>query len=66
MRGGVLQLVRWGLLDAVVAAGTPPVGLTTFRYAHDVVEVAIQIDTSHATHGTVGATIELPIELQEG
>ena len=25
MRAGVLQLSRWGLLDRVVAAGTPPV-----------------------------------------
>ncbi|MCE0767336.1 FAD-dependent monooxygenase [Pseudonocardia kujensis] len=32
MRGGVLQLERWGLLDAIVAAGTPPVGTTTFHY----------------------------------
>jgi flavin-dependent dehydrogenase len=30
MRGGVLQLARWGLLDALVAAGTPPVRRTTF------------------------------------
>lgn len=33
MRAGVLQLSRWGLLDAVVAAGTPPVRQTTFHYA---------------------------------
>ena len=32
MRGGVLQLHRWGLLDRVVAAGTPPIRRTTFRY----------------------------------
>ena len=25
MRAGVLQLTRWGLLDRVVTAGTPPV-----------------------------------------
>jgi 2-polyprenyl-6-methoxyphenol hydroxylase-like FAD-dependent oxidoreductase len=42
MRGGVLQLSRWGLLDAVVAAGTPPVYRTTFRYADDVVPVAVK------------------------
>ena len=29
MRAGVLQLQRWGLLDRVIAAGTPPVWLTT-------------------------------------
>jgi flavin-dependent dehydrogenase len=31
MRGGVLQLARWGLLDRLVAAGTPPVATTTFH-----------------------------------
>ena len=33
MRGGVLQLHRWGLLDRIVAAGTPAVRRTTFTYA---------------------------------
>ncbi|WP_203231000.1 NAD(P)/FAD-dependent oxidoreductase [Nocardioides caldifontis] len=33
MRAGVLQLSRWGLLPAVVAAGTPAVRRTTFHYA---------------------------------
>jgi flavin-dependent dehydrogenase len=32
MRGGVLQLARWGLLDAVIEAGTPPVRRTVMRY----------------------------------
>jgi 2-polyprenyl-6-methoxyphenol hydroxylase-like FAD-dependent oxidoreductase len=32
MRAGVLQLARWGLLGAVVAAGTPPIRRTTFHY----------------------------------
>jgi flavin-dependent dehydrogenase len=35
MRAGVLQLSRWGLLDRVVAAGTPPIRLTTFHYGDD-------------------------------
>ncbi len=35
MRGGVLQLSRWGLLDEIVAAGTPPVRRTTFHYVDD-------------------------------
>jgi menaquinone-9 beta-reductase len=38
MRGGVIQLSRWGLLDAVRAAGTPPVRRTVVRYG-DVDEV---------------------------
>ena len=33
MRGGVLQLSRWGLIDEVAAAGTPPVRQTLFEYA---------------------------------
>jgi flavin-dependent dehydrogenase len=32
MRAGVLQLSRWGLLERIVAAGTPPVTATTFHY----------------------------------
>jgi 2-polyprenyl-6-methoxyphenol hydroxylase-like FAD-dependent oxidoreductase len=35
MRAGVLQLTRWGLLDRVVAAGTPAVRSTTFFSAGD-------------------------------
>jgi len=33
IRGAVLQLHRWGLLPAVVGAGTPPVRSTTFHLA---------------------------------
>jgi flavin-dependent dehydrogenase len=33
MRAGVMQLSRWGLLDEVAAAGTPPVRRTLFHYA---------------------------------
>ena len=32
MRGGVLQLERWGLLGRIIAAGTPPVHRVTFDY----------------------------------
>src|SRR5215213_9725547 len=32
LRAGVLQLHRWGLLDRVIAAGTPPVRRITFSY----------------------------------
>jgi flavin-dependent dehydrogenase len=35
MRGGVHQLDRWGLLDRIVAAGTPPIHRVTFDYAGD-------------------------------
>jgi 2-polyprenyl-6-methoxyphenol hydroxylase-like FAD-dependent oxidoreductase len=43
MRAGVLQLSRWGLLEEVVAAGTPPVHRTLFHYADDdTVQVSIR------------------------
>src|SRR5262245_40099841 len=32
MRGGVLQLHRWGVLPAIVEAGTPAIRSTTFSY----------------------------------
>ena len=41
MRGGVLQLARWGVLDAVRDAGTPAVRRTSFIYGDDVVAVDI-------------------------
>ena len=45
MRGAVVQLHRWGLLDRVVDAGTPPITRTTFRYATD--EIVVPIKASH-------------------
>jgi 2-polyprenyl-6-methoxyphenol hydroxylase-like FAD-dependent oxidoreductase len=33
MRAGVLQLLRWGVLPEVIAAGTPPVRDVIFHYA---------------------------------
>jgi 2-polyprenyl-6-methoxyphenol hydroxylase-like FAD-dependent oxidoreductase len=57
MRGGVLQLTRWGLLEKVIAAGTPPVRLATFRYADAVVPVTIKpsygVDALYAPRRTV-------------
>ena len=43
MRAGILQLTRWGLLDDLVAAGTPPIRHTTFHYADgESVDVSIR------------------------
>jgi flavin-dependent dehydrogenase len=57
MRGGVLQLARWGVLDAVIAAGTPAVRITTFHYDDDALPVAIKprdgIDALYAPRRTV-------------
>lgn len=42
MRGGALQLHRWGLLDRVRAAGTPDIRVTTFDYEDEVIPVPIR------------------------
>lgn len=42
MRGAVVQLARWGLLDRVVAAGTPSVRVTTFHYGEATIAVPIK------------------------
>jgi len=57
MRGSVLQLRRWGLLDRLVTAGTPPVRATTFRYGDSTVRVDIKprdgIDALYGPRRTV-------------
>jgi flavin-dependent dehydrogenase len=35
MRGGVLLLTRWGLVGRIIAAGTPPIRRTRFRYGSE-------------------------------
>ena len=50
MRGSVFLLSRWGLLDGIVDAGTPPVRSTRFDYGVDSVTVAIK-----PTLGVAGA-----------
>jgi flavin-dependent dehydrogenase len=42
MRGAVLQLSRWGLLDDLIATGTPAITRTTFDYGDEVVPIAIE------------------------
>ena len=42
MRGGVLQIHRWGLLDAVVSAGTPAITSTEFAYGDGIETVEIK------------------------
>ncbi len=42
MRGGVLQLRRWGLLPRLIAAGTPEVRRTTFHYGDETIPVPIK------------------------
>ena len=57
MRGGVLQLARWGLLDQIIAAGTPPVRRTTFRYGDETVVISVKpshgVDALYAPRRTL-------------
>lgn len=57
MRGGVLQLHRWGLLREIEAAGTPPIRSATFHYAEEEIVVPIKardgIDALYAPRRTV-------------
>lgn len=57
MRGAVVQLHRWGLLDEFVRAGTPPVRRSSFHYPAEIVEVDIRrrgaIDALYAPRRTL-------------
>ena len=57
MRAGVMQLHRWGLLDAIVAAGTPAVRTTSFTYASASLPIPVKpihgVDALYAPRRTV-------------
>ncbi len=57
MRGAVVQLLRWGLLRAIEAAGTPPIRSATFHYGDEEISVPIKarggIDHLYAPRRTV-------------
>ncbi len=57
MRGGVYLLSRWGVLDRVVAAGTPPVRRTRFDFGTESTTIAIKaahgVDALYAPRRTV-------------
>jgi 2-polyprenyl-6-methoxyphenol hydroxylase-like FAD-dependent oxidoreductase len=57
MRGAVLQLHRWGVLDAIRSAGTPPIRTTTFHYGEEEITVPIKerdgVDALFAPRRTV-------------
>ena len=42
MRGAVMQLNSWGVLDRVIHAGTPPIRRTAFVYGSEAIEVDIK------------------------
>ncbi len=76
LRGGVLQLSRWGLLDDVIAAGTPPVRRSTFRYGDEVAVMTVRpssgVDALYAPRRNVldrllvGAAMEAGAEVRYG
>ncbi len=65
MRAGVVQLSRWGLLQRVVAAGTPPVTATTFHYG-DRTETLQLTDPLYAPRRTVLDTALLSAAQEAG
>lgn len=52
LRSGVLQLTRWGLIDRIVAAGTPPIRNITLGFGDDRIPFRVRpdfgIDTLYA------------------
>ena len=59
MRGGVLQLSRWGVLPEVVAAGTPPVRSVAFHYG-DGEPTRVSLRASPGVDGALRATAPSP------
>jgi menaquinone-9 beta-reductase len=57
MRGAVMQLARWGLLDEIVRAGTPAIRRTTFHYGDEAIPIDIRpdggVDALYAPRRTV-------------
>lgn len=67
-RGGVRQLARWGLLDRITAAGTPPIRRTTYRYGGESVTISVKaahgVDALYAPRRTLldTALVEAAVE----
>jgi 2-polyprenyl-6-methoxyphenol hydroxylase-like FAD-dependent oxidoreductase len=57
MRGAVLQLHRWGLLERICASGAPPIRSTSFHYGSETIEIPIKakggVDALRAPRRTV-------------
>jgi 2-polyprenyl-6-methoxyphenol hydroxylase-like FAD-dependent oxidoreductase len=68
MRGGVMQLARWGVLPRVQAAGTPPVRRATFLYSGASLSVPVKprdgVEALYAPRRTVldRALVDVAIE----
>lgn len=70
MRGGVLQLARWGLLPYLVAAGTPPIRETSFHYGEENLTIALKpgdgVDALYAPRRTVLDALLVDAALEAG
>lgn len=70
VRAGVMQLHRWGLLDRVIAAGTPAVRRTVFRYGDDTTTVTLKplagVDALYAPQRAVLDAILVEAATQAG
>jgi flavin-dependent dehydrogenase len=70
MRGGVMQLSRWGLLDAVRDADTPRITRTTFHYEDESIAIPIEpdgdVDGLYAPRRTVLDTILIDAAVDAG
>jgi flavin-dependent dehydrogenase len=70
MRGGVLQLHRWGLLDEVRRVPTPAIRNTAIHYGDDRVDIAIReehgVDAIYAPRRTVLDPILVDAALDAG
>jgi flavin-dependent dehydrogenase len=70
MRGGVMQLRRWGLLGQIVDAGTPPVRRTTFTYGPEQIVITIKpahgVSALYAPRRTVLDPILVDAAVQAG
>lgn len=70
MRAGVSQLHRWGVLDAIRQAGTPPITQTRFVYGEEAVDVDIRpahgVDALYAPRRTLLDTVLANAALNAG
>jgi 2-polyprenyl-6-methoxyphenol hydroxylase-like FAD-dependent oxidoreductase len=70
MRGGVMQLNRWGLLDTIIAVGTPAIRRTSFTYADQRIDISIKpshgVDALYAPRRTLLDATIAQAALQSG
>jgi 2-polyprenyl-6-methoxyphenol hydroxylase-like FAD-dependent oxidoreductase len=70
MRGGVLQLARWGILRRILAAGTPPVRGATFLYGDEALTVPVKprdgVDALFAPRRTVLDPVLVDAAIESG